>query len=104
MDRIRLSSQDISAIQEVFKSLFSSEDHLWVFGSRVNPSARGGDIDLYIEVQDWVASEVVEKKMRFVILLQDRIGDQRIDVVVNKAGQSSLPIHAIAKIQGILLI
>ena len=45
---IRLKDYEIVAITDAFKKLFLPQDHLWIFGSRVDMDKRGGDIDLYI--------------------------------------------------------
>jgi hypothetical protein len=42
-----MTEQDV--IRNSFRQCFGGEDHLWLFGSRVNDHKRGGDIDLYVE-------------------------------------------------------
>ncbi|MBS0271806.1 MAG: nucleotidyltransferase domain-containing protein [Proteobacteria bacterium] len=49
MKKIRLNDFEISAILETFESIFAPEDHIWLFGSRVDETRKGGDIDLLIE-------------------------------------------------------
>lgn len=104
MEKIRLSPSEIAAIRDVFVDVFHKHDHLWVFGSRADMFAAGGDIDLYVEVRDWEAEALVEKKMKFLLLLKDRIGDQKIDVVINQAGHDTMLIHSIAKQKGVKII
>ncbi len=48
-NQIRLTTEEINSIKTIFTKYFSNKDHLWIFGSRVDPTQRGGDIDLYIE-------------------------------------------------------
>lgn len=64
-----------------------------LFGSRLNDAGRGGDIDLYIP-GDWSAEEAVLRRMRFCVELRQRIGDQRIDVVVGDRSGSEIQRHA----------
>jgi hypothetical protein len=45
-----MTEQDV--IRNSFRQCFGGEDHLWLFGSRVNDYKRGGDIDLYVETKD----------------------------------------------------
>lgn len=100
---IRLSPHDTQAIVECFRLLFLQGDHLWLFGSRVDLSARGGDIDLYIET-DLAIKPAVESKIRFITMLYDKIGEQKIDVVLNcKQVGNPLAIYSIARNQGVLL-
>ena len=80
---MRLTAFQIAAIKESFCKSFASEDHLWLFGSRVDPTKRGGDIDLYIETKYSDTALVLQKKIRFLVDLQLKIGEQKIDVVIN---------------------
>lgn len=65
----------------------------WVFGSRLNDAGRGGDIDLFIP-GEWSAEEAVPRRMRFCVELRQRLGDQKIDVVVGDRSRSSIQSHA----------
>lgn len=102
---IRLSSFEINAIKEAFRKNFSSMDHLWLFGSRLDPNARGGDIDLYIETTLQSSQEVLNRRIIFLCDLYEKIGLQKIDVVLNLvSSEVYLPIYEIAKSEGILLL
>lgn len=102
---IRLKPTEIKVICETFCHHFDPEDHLWLFGSRANPEALGGDIDLYIETVIQNPEDVYQRKLRFVIELYKRIGEQKIDVIVNLLSSSfHSPIHDIAKQEGIKLV
>ena len=102
---IRLSSEDIESICLVFKSFFDKEDHLWIFGSRVDTQKKGGDIDLYIETHMLDAKEIIDRKLNFLTELYYKIGDQKIDVIINRISDSfSLPIYEMAKKEGVLLV
>ena len=46
---MRLTKTQIKAIQDSFFTFFMKGDKIWLFGSRVDDSKKGGDIDLYIE-------------------------------------------------------
>ncbi|MBA3239027.1 MAG: nucleotidyltransferase domain-containing protein [Parachlamydiaceae bacterium] len=102
---IRLEPFEIMAICKNFNQCFADGDHLWIFGSRVNPNARGGDIDLYIETTIKDTSQVFEKKSSFLYTLYEEIGLQRIDVIINlPCSDIHLPIYDIAKAEGIQLV
>ena len=102
---IRLELSEVESIISLFKTFFTKEDHLWIFGSRVDLDKKGGDIDLYIETHISDAQEVTEAKIAFLRELYHAIGDQKIDVVVNRITQPfPLPIYGIAKEEGILLV
>ena len=43
---------------------------------------KGGDIDLYIISKD--SKNLLDKKLDFLIKLKQKIGDQKIDVIISK--------------------
>ena len=102
--KVRLRDSDVDHIIESFKQHFGKDDHLWLFGSRVDLERRGGDIDLYVETY-LPQSETLSQKMRFRGDLWRRIGEQKIDVVVNVLESDfDLPIYENAKEEGVMLI
>ena len=78
---MRLSNYTVDQIKKSFNEIFD-EGSIYLFGSRVDDSLRGGDIDLFIEMKD--KSDLFEKKIKFLARLKRAIGDQRIDVVFNE--------------------
>ncbi len=77
---IRLTEEELKAIKNIGKEVFGENVRLWLFGSRINPKARGGDIDIYVEVQNM--ENWLDKKLDFLVKLKEKIGDQRIDLVL----------------------
>jgi predicted nucleotidyltransferase len=101
---MRLSQSQAQTIRESALSNFGEDAQVWLFGSRVRDDEKGGDIDLYIEVQAQSASDLMTSKLKFLRDLHKRLGDQKIDVVLRKAnGSVELPIYQIAKQTGIQL-
>ncbi len=100
---IRLTDFELEAIQNTFKECFQNEDHLWIFGSRVNPTKKGGDIDLYVETPCTDADQVIQSKLRFLLELEYKIGERKVDVVIKFKDNHQL-IHKIAKEEGIQLV
>lgn len=100
---IRLRAKDIDLIKNAFLLFFSSDDQLWIFGSRVDSEKRGGDIDLYVEVNSLNHTDILTRERKFWNTLQDVLGEQKIDIVVNY-GQNKLLIYDVAKREGIRLI
>ena len=97
---MRLQDWEVTAIKQAFLNYFAKGDQLWVFGSRVDDTLKGGDIDLYVETKMTDVSEILQKKRRFSIAIQDAIGEQKIDVVIERPGYN-LPIHQEARKTGI---
>ena len=85
---------EISSIKKTFKDIFQSGD-IYLFGSRVDDNAKGGDIDLYI-VNHKITNRL-EKKIDFLVLLKQRIGEQKIDLIISKDKNSLIEQEAITK-------
>ncbi|WP_373183774.1 nucleotidyltransferase domain-containing protein, partial [Halomonas campaniensis] len=68
-------------IVDVMKRHFGQEAKVWLFGSRTDDSARGGDIDLMVETPLQDADDVVDAKLNALVELHQRLGDQKIDLV-----------------------
>ncbi len=104
MVSVRLTPKEIQVISQAFRKHFGKDDHLWLFGSRVDMQKRGGDIDLYVETQKDSAA-AVSSKLSFVTDIWTQIGEQKIDVVLHLMSfDYHLPIYDVAKTEGVLLV
>lgn len=102
---IRLSERDILAMKSLFLKYFGEGNELWVFGSRADMTKKGGDIDLYIQTSIKDVPEAVKKKISFICDLKQKIGDQKIDVVLDiKNLKGDLAIYQVAKSEGVRII
>ena len=77
---MRLTSDEARSIKRTFVEIFG-EGEIYLFGSRVDPYARGGDIDLYLSPRT-KEENLREKKIAFLAMLDTRIGEQKIDAVL----------------------
>lgn len=101
---MRLAPKQITVIKELTLSCFGEGAIVYLFGSRLDDHKKGGDIDLYIETELRDIKEMLDAKLKFLVELKQRIGDQRIDVVLDYPTQSqSAPIIQNAKQTGIRL-
>ena len=101
---MRLTSRQKNAICENTTKYFGIDAQVWLFGSRVQDHARGGDIDLYIEATLQNAADLIAAKLQFLRELHKVLGEQKIDVVLRRSNHSiDIPIYRIAKKTGILL-
>ena len=101
---MRLTEAQVKAIQDNFSVSFMEGDKIWLFGSRVDDSKKGGDIDLYIETNYNDLFIVTRKEIEFIANLKKIIGDQKIDIVVRQKNSASKLIHEIAKKEGVKLL
>jgi len=97
---MRLSKTQISAILKA-KNNFFADSKIYLFGSRIDDSRCGGDIDLYILSKHRIV-DGIKRKIDFLVLLKSLIGDQKIDVVLADNSQNRA-IDKIVKKEGILL-
>ena len=78
---MRLTDFETEAIKQIFLDVFE-EGKIYLFGSRVDNTLKGGDIDLYLKVKD--KQNTISKKIQFLAKLKEKIGDQKIDVIMAK--------------------
>lgn len=79
---MRLSPAYHAIIKAEAIRVFGDDAAVFLFGSRVDDSKKGGDIDLFIRMAD--KAGLFEKKIRFLARLKRQIGEQKIDVVFNE--------------------
>ncbi len=85
---MRLSDFQREAILESVAEVMGEETRVLLFGSRVDDSKRGGDIDLLVEAVAPVEDRV-EKKLRIQSRIQRKIGEQKIDLIITHVGEFS---------------
>jgi len=94
---MRLTRYEIDAIKNCFTQVFSA-GQIYLFGSRTDDTEKGGDIDLYLKLND--ATNWHEKN-KVLVNLKSKIGDQKIDVIISKDVNSVIEQEAV--LTGILL-
>jgi predicted nucleotidyltransferase len=99
---MRLEQFEADAIKATARRFFGERCTVRLFGSRVDDNRKGGDIDLHI-VPETPAHAALETETAFEVALQDAIGEQKIDVVVQSPGRQDSPIDNVAKSTGIVL-
>lgn len=98
---MRLTAAEIAAIKQSAAEIFGPGASVRLFGSRVDDARRGGDIDLLLEVDPALAT--FRNECAFRRLLEDRIGEQKIDIVLHRRGCPLAPIAEIARETGVAL-
>ncbi|WP_297431508.1 nucleotidyltransferase domain-containing protein [Sulfurimonas sp.] len=98
---MRLSTYEVDAIKDTFKDIFQNGD-IYLFGSRIDDDKKGGDIDLYIKLSSPLQiKDMMVKKSKFRLKLEDKIGEQKIDIIISR--DTSRPIEKEALQKGIKL-
>ncbi len=99
---MRISQQQSIQIKKIAQQKMGANAIVWLFGSRVDDNAKGGDIDLLIETDQSVAESVLiaasiaTKVMRL-------FNGRKTDVIIQAPNLKHLPIHDIAQQTGIKL-
>lgn len=95
---MRLSASEIAAIREETGRL-DPQAEIYLYGSRVDDAARGGDVDLLVVSETLGFRELLRLRQQIL----DRIGWQQLDLVIRRRDQLNEPMAAIARETGIKL-
>ena len=95
---MRLTPDQAQAIRQRNHTPMGQHARIWLFGSRVDDSRRGGDVDLYVEPE--TAPDLIAR-LRCRSELADAL-DLNADLIVQQPGRD-LPIYRIAKRSGLSL-
>ena len=99
---MRLTQEQINAIRISVNEVFGLGSQVWLFGSRVDERRRGGDIDLLVRPAATHIRPSLASKIRFLNKLERRIGERKVDVVV-EVDDDSRPIVRVAHETEVLL-
>ncbi|MFM9967197.1 MAG: nucleotidyltransferase domain-containing protein [Burkholderiales bacterium] len=92
---MRLDDKTRLEIRDAAQRFFGAD--VYLFGSRTDDQKRGGDIDLYIE-RTMSEDEAVRARVAMLGHLYNRIGERKIDLVIN-TGKDDRPIFDEARRQ-----
>jgi len=77
---MRLTEKQIVIIKEGTAKHFGETSKVYLFGSRVDDTKKGGDIDLLIEA-DYSPEEMFAKKIELLNELHFKLGERKIDII-----------------------
>ena len=101
---MRLTWKQQSAIRATAVECFGDAANVWLFGSRVDDNKRGGDIDLLIETRQTDIAAIVRAELAFLTKLKMKLGEQKIDVLVDYPTRNfTPPIFRVARQTGVRL-
>ena len=87
---MRLSTDQIQAIRQAATAAFGQGTSVWLFGSRVDDTKKGGDIDLLVCPQAHTAEDAnvrqqgFMQKIKMLTLLERNLGERKVDLVVEQ--------------------
>jgi predicted nucleotidyltransferase len=101
---MRLTVQQRAIICTTVAETFGAEADVWLFGSRVDDTKRGGDIDLLIEADQVDVNILARAEISFLTKIQAKLREQKIDVLLDYPSRKIRPpIFSVARQTGILL-
>jgi predicted nucleotidyltransferase len=98
---MRLTSGQIKLIHDCLQKYFGQNSRIWLFGSRLNDNAKGRDIDLYLEPVLQEPDALVEARLNALKELHQKLGDQKIDLVIRREKSAWHEINRVSREQGV---
>ena len=95
---MRLDAHLATCLVAEVRQVYGPDAEVWLFGSRVDDNARGGDIDLYVEIAD--DADRLDRYLEIRQRLFDLFGDRKIDLLVRSRLRPASPIERIARKTG----
>ena len=92
---MRLTPFEIQSIKQSVMKYFDEGSKVSLFGSRTDDNQKGGDIDLYIQTPS--KDHLSERKIKFLIEIKSKIGEQKIDVIIAKDSSRLIEQEALKK-------
>lgn len=99
---MRLTTTQIELIRSTALQLLGDRARVTLFGSRVDDSKKGGDVDLLVETPDPI-DEPALISARIASRVSRAMYGRKVDVVLKAPNLLAQPIHEIAAKTGVLL-
>jgi len=92
---MRLTDTQVDLIKRHAREVAGATVNIWLFGSRLDDSQRGGDIDLLLEFADPVVHPAL-LSARIAARLSRHLAGRRVDVIIDAPNLQRLPVHDVA--------
>ena len=99
---MRLTDHQARSIRQLALEVAGTHARVRVFGSRLEDTARGGDVDLMLELPESVANPAL-LAAQFSAKVTRLMHGRRVDVLLTAPNLMRLPIHDMAFKEGKLL-
>ena len=96
---MRLTQDQQTAIRTASAEIFGEKVGVWLFGSRLDDSKRGGDIDILLDIPEPVANPAL-LAAQFSARVTRLMHGRKVDVLLFAPNLMHLPIHDIAFEEG----
>lgn len=99
---MRLTTEQAQTIRQIINEKAGEGAVVRLFGSRLDDTARGGDVDLLVQLPSAIDNPAL-LAARLSALLTRALHGRRVDVLLSAPNLKTLPIHAIAARDGAAL-
>ncbi|MCU0842314.1 MAG: nucleotidyltransferase domain-containing protein [Thiobacillaceae bacterium] len=99
---MRLTTSQAKLIRDTAHDLFGDGVRVVLFGSRLDDTAHGGDVDLMLEIRQPVENPAL-MVARMAAKVSRAMRGRKVDVVLSAPNLRRLPIHEIASREGQVL-
>ena len=99
---MRLTTEQIQSIRDLVRLMAGDQARVRVFGSRLDDTAHGGDLDLMLELPQSVDNPAL-MAAKMSALVSRAMHGRKVDVLLSAPNLIRLPIHEIAFKEGQLL-
>ncbi len=99
---MRLTEDQIWAIRQIAHQVAGDRCVVWVFGSRLDDTAQGGDLDLMLELPDPVVNPALMAAQMSARVSRTMHG-RKVDVLLSAPNLMRLPIHDMVFKEGKLI-
>ena len=102
--KVRLSQREIDVLQKTAALITQDweQAELWLFGSRTDLAAKGGDIDLLL----WINANIENPrqiKRSFQNKVHEALGEQKIDLLLVSLNHPETAFAKLARLEGVRL-
>ncbi|MCS6779061.1 MAG: nucleotidyltransferase domain-containing protein [Geminicoccaceae bacterium] len=98
---MRLTAEEVARIKRLVAETYGPRAVVWLFGSQLDDSRKGGDVDLMVEIDEDELD--LSKEIRLKIALEEALGERKVDLIVHRRGRREGPFVRIAKSEGVVL-
>lgn len=99
---MRLTSEQITRTHAIVAEQAGADAVVRLFGSRLDDEARGGDVDLFVDLPHAVDAPAL-LAARIAGRVSRALDGRKVDVVLAAPNLMNLPIHDIARREGVVL-
>ena len=99
---MRINQKQHDGIKKIVKLLAGSQAVVILFGSRVDDAKKGGDVDLLVEIPDYVDNPAL-LTAKLSVKISNLMFGRKVDVLLSAPNLDYLPIHKYARLNGVIL-